>query len=291
MNHLAPTFSVIDHLDYRAYLRDVYDRRKSEDPQFSYRVMAQQVGFASAGSLKLAIDGKRNLSQKKAQQIGAALGMSQEETEYFCALVSFCDSKTNEERNQAFSRMKSIRRFRGIRKVELAKYEYFKHWHHLAIREMVSLDDFREDPEWISKRLLFPLPPRDVTRTISKLEKLGFLMRDKEGTLKPSDPVAHTEVEIQEEIASLIAKNFHQEMLTRAAESMDRIVPEKRDIRALTLAISRDQAEKIKTMNVQHMKAILDVALEDEPIEDVYQLNVQWFPLTAEGNADGEDRS
>ena len=99
MNHTSSHFSAIDYLDYRAYLRDIYDRRKSEDPQFSYRVMAQQVGFASAGSLKLAIDGKRNLSQKKAQHIGATLGMSQEEIEYFCALVSFCDTKTNEERN------------------------------------------------------------------------------------------------------------------------------------------------------------------------------------------------
>ncbi|RJO71915.1 MAG: TIGR02147 family protein [Myxococcales bacterium] len=281
--------SLFDYLDYRAYLRAAFEAKKQKDTAFSYRVLAREAGFASAGSLKLAIDGRRGLSEEKARDLAAALGLKGDESDYFCFLAAFGTAKTDEARNRALGRMRAIRRFRDVKKVELARYEYFRHWHHLAIREMVNLEDFREDAEWIARRLLFTLTPRDVTRTIVKLEKLGFLVRDADGRLKQAEPVAHTEVEIEAEFASLIAKNFHREMMQRAAEALEKVPAAKRDVRALTVAISRGQAERIKQMNIQHMKDVLDVVLEDEPVEAVYQLNLQWFPLTAAEPAEAGD--
>ena len=37
--------TVFDYLDYRDFLKDFYEKKKSEFSLFSYRVMAQQVGM------------------------------------------------------------------------------------------------------------------------------------------------------------------------------------------------------------------------------------------------------
>ena len=38
-----------EYLNYRKLLKDLYDERKAVNSNFSYRFIAQKVGFASAG--------------------------------------------------------------------------------------------------------------------------------------------------------------------------------------------------------------------------------------------------
>ena len=274
-----------DFLDYRAYLRAVYHEYKGREQGFTYREFSTLCGFSSSGAVKLVIDNKRRLSLSAAQRITKMLRLPGEESEFFINLVRFNDARDDEERNIAFTKLKATMAFRQIQPQAITQFEYYRKWYYVAIREMVALDDFEEKPSWVAKRLTPSITPAQARGAIKKLEKMGFLRRDSEGNLRQNEPIISTEPEIQ----SLAVKNFHREMMQRAAESMENQSAEERDIRCVTVAISEAQAERIKQMNTQYMKDILDVVAEDDKIEAVYQLNLHWFRLTRKAGDNADD--
>ena len=103
-----------------------------------------------------------------------------------------------------------------------------------AIRELVLLPDFKEDPEWIAKKLSPPITPRRAKAALEVLQDLGFLKRDeKSGRLIQSERNITTD----REVVSLAIANFHRQMMQQASESIERTRAAKRDISSLTLAL------------------------------------------------------
>jgi len=271
-----------DFLDYRAFLLSVYHERKSSDTGFTYREFSRLCGFSSAGAIKLVVDGKRRMSLDAASRVAAMLRMPGEEKEYFLNLVRFNDARSDEERNTLFAKLKAAVGFRKVQEDAITQFEYYNKWYYVAIREMVSLDDFQEDPRWIARRLDPPITPAQAQAAVTKLLKMGFLVRDPEGVLRPAQPVISTEPEIN----SLAVKNFHRQMMKLGARSLETQEPNDRDVRSVTMAISKAQADRIKQMNIQYLKDVLDVVSQDDGVDTVYQLNIQWFSLVRD--PDGE---
>ena len=265
-----------DFLEYRAYLNAIYQEKKSSGEGFTYREFAGLCGLSSAGAIKLVLDGKRRLSLSKAQQVAKLLRLPGEEAEFFLNLVRFNDAKDDGERNAAFDKLKAAVAFRRTQENAIRQFEYYKKWYYVAVRELVNLDGFREDPKWIASRLTPSITTAQARAAVQKLLKLGYLVRDPEGILRQAQPVISTEPEV----ASLAVKNFHREMMDRAKESLESQTSDRRDVRCVTVAISEGQAERIKQMNTQYMKDVLDVVAEDDGVDVVCQLNLQWFRLS-----------
>jgi uncharacterized protein (TIGR02147 family) len=75
-------------------------------------------------------------------------------------------------------------------------------------------------------------------------------------------------------------------MMKRAAESIDRVPWENRELSALTLCISRTTAGKLKSMIQEFRKTLMEAATEDRDPEGVYQLNFHLFPLVDMGEGE-----
>jgi len=60
-------------------------------------------------------------------------------------------------------------------------FQLISNWYCTAIREMVRLDEFFEDPNWISKKLHFKATPTEVSRAIDLLIQTDLLKRDSKG--------------------------------------------------------------------------------------------------------------
>ena len=65
-----------------------------------------------------------------------------------------------------------------------------------------------------------------------------------------------------------------------AKEALDTQPADQRDMRVITMGISRNQARQIKALLTDVQKQVLAIVSNDEPIEVVYQLNTQLFALT-----------
>jgi uncharacterized protein (TIGR02147 family) len=266
---------VFRHDDYRAFLRAAYDELKASNPAFSYRFFARKAGMSSPNFLKLVIDGHRNLSAEGALAFAGALSLNQEETEFFTTLVAFNQSRDEEDKNGLYRRLLAFRNYRQHRVLEKDHFEYLSHWYFVAIRELVSLPHFAEDPAWISEQLKFSMTPAEAADALKTMERLGILVRDGDGLLRQAAPHLTTGAEV----VSLGVRNFHREMMRLAAESMTTQPREVRDISGLTVAISNRQATAIKERLKAFRKELLEIVAEDDAPEGVYQLNLQWFAL------------
>lgn len=69
-------------------------------------------------------------------------------------------------------------------------------------------------------------------------------------------------------------------MLERAAESIDIVPRDLRDISALTVCIDRELVPELKRRIHTFREVLLDLCDRDPSPSTVYQLNIQLFPLT-----------
>lgn len=275
--------SVYDFLDYRAYLRAYYEAAKRERPSFSFRMFSKLAGLRSPNFLKLVIEGERNLGPESVGRFATALGLDAADSEFFSDLVSFGQAANMGEKNRAFERIAASRRFRQARRIDGELFAYLSHWYNPAVRELAARSDFREDPRWIAGELRPPISATEAAEALKLLLSLGLLVRDeKTGRVVRGEPTLTTEHEVR----SLGAAAFHRQMLERAGQAIELFPRERRDLAALTVCVSPKTAELVKQRIHQFREALAELCDSDGEGRVVYQLNVQWFPLSS---VEGED--
>jgi uncharacterized protein (TIGR02147 family) len=266
---------VFSYLSYRAFLRDAYKDLKARQRGFSFRWFSKRAGLASPNFLKLVMDGQRNLSTKGAEAFATALGLGVQEASYFRELVDFEQATTAVDKNRAWDRLSAYQGHRKVHAVERHQFEYLSRWWYPAIREMVALPRFREDAEWIARRLRPAITPSQVRSAIDLLLRLSLVVRGEDGRLVQREPLLSTGAEVR----SLAIGNFHRQMMERAAEAIDLVDRADREISGLTVALSRDSFLLFKEKIHGLRRELLELSGRETHADRVIQVNFQVFPL------------
>lgn len=275
---------IYQFLNYREYLRAMYDFMKENLRGFSFRRFGQMAGLDSPNYLKMVMDGDRNLGDSTIPKFAKALKLNKQESTYFAALVPFTQTTDATAKQEAYQRMLKILRMRKIRELETTQYDYFSKWYHAAIREMILFDGFREDPEWIAKQLSPRINTKEAEQSLKLLLQLGFLKRNSDGRLEQSESTLASAPEIR----SLALQNFHQQMLENAKRALTEISAEMRDITAITLGLTEADVPHLKKKILAFRRNLLAEFGANTKVSGVYQMNVQLFPLTTD--REGENR-
>jgi uncharacterized protein (TIGR02147 family) len=266
---------VFGHRDFRAFLRAYVERRKAQKTGFSSAEFAKRVGLRSPNYLTLVIDGERNITPDVAHRFGEACGLRDQALDYFCTLVAFNQAKTARERELHYRQLQSFRRYRAAHHLDAAQSAYHSEWYIPTIRELCARADFREDPRWIAKALLPQIAPKQAKAALAVLIELGLLVRDAHGRLQqaaelvetPEGPLGHHVVQ------------FHRAMMQRAAEAIDRVPRDEREIASLTLCVSETKLRELKRELETIREQLVQRYMADEHPERVVQVNFQMFPL------------
>lgn len=268
--------SVYSYINYRTFLKDFYESKKSANPLFSFRVFSRMAGFTSPNFLKLVILGKRNLSASGVAKVAKALSIKGRECDFFTALVNFNQSDLLEEKKKYYDQLAYFKEFNEVKKIDVNIYRYLSKWYHAAIRELVLLPNFREDPNWISRKLEKAITPEEALESLKLLEKLKLLKRDEYKKLKPTVKNLSTDPEIFD----LSVSGFHSEMIHLAIKAIDKTPPEFRDISSVTVAVDKATFLEAKK-RIRQFRRELNVLLSAcKKPDSVYQLNFQIFNLT-----------
>ncbi len=274
--------NIFEYDNYREYLKDYYLLAKKTNKNFSFRFFAREAGFKACNILKLVMDGNRNISSESVEKFVKGLKLNKEEAVYFRNLVGLTQAETLKDKQFHAMEIMRCRKYRQIYPLNESQFNYFYLWYVSAIRELVCLPDFREDPEWIAKKLIPSITPSEVSRGIKVLLNLQFLVRNKEGNLVQSA----ANISTADEVTSSALSHFHRQMLELAGASIERVARDKRDISSQTLGVSQSTAGKIKEMIQEFRKKIIEVASGDSSPDSVYQLNFQLFPLALPDKGD-----
>ncbi|HEX6241457.1 MAG TPA: TIGR02147 family protein [Polyangiales bacterium] len=276
MSQAPPDIFAFD--DYRGFLRSYYAHRKAQGRGFSLRSFSQRAALQSPNYLKLVMDGDRNLSDAMAQRFAKACGLRAAGAEYFRALVAYGQAERAEERERAYQKLSTFRRFRDVYPLDRAHEAYHSHWYIPAIRELAARTDFRADPKWIGRTLMPSISARKAAQALSVLRELGLLVEDEQRGLRQ----AHALVETTDRPLGHHVVKFHRTMMERAAESIDSVPREQREIAALTLCLSGAQLGALKRSLQQLRRQLLEEYASGPDARRVVQLNFQLFPLSIE---------
>jgi len=268
---------IFNYLDYRAFLRDFYSQQKAQGRQFSFRAFAQRAGIRSFNFLQLVMKGQRDLSAQMALHFARGCGLKGPEAEYFCELVAFEQAKTSAERNHAYERLGRFRQFRSAHQLEPAQATYHKNWYMPAVRELVLLPGFVEDPKWIASALRPSISITQAREALATLQELGLLARDeKNGRLRQSSALVTTG---SGPLGHHVA-NYHRVMIEQAARALDEVPRGERDVSSLTLCVSAQSFEHIKERIAALRQELLQLAELEGPADRVVQIGLQLFPLS-----------
>lgn len=273
--------------DYRTYLQAMIAHLKRTQKRFSYRWFSQTAGYASPNFLKLVAEGQRQLSADSIQRFADALGLDERERERFELLVRLGQAKTDAERNRHYVR---LRRAGGesppALRLERAHYDLYSVWYAVPLLDLIAEPDFQEDAEWIARRMHPRIKPAEARRALVLLEQTGLVHRDTAGRLVRG----HAKIATPPTVRSLGVRNFHRATLAHAAEALDGLPVEARDITSVTVAMSAGQFEAVRARVAAFRQELLDL-IEDAPADqvgedrEVYVLGFQIVPVTQKAKA------
>lgn len=269
------TINVYQYTDYREYLKAYFENRKKNDPKFSHRYLARRLGLSAPNFIMMVMQGKRNLTRQLAFRISEEFGHNPKEAEYFECMVGFAQAETTTEKDRYFTSMMTLRKASDIDKIEESQYAYYSNWYNLVVRELVTYPDFKGDFNWLAKKIHPPITPVQAKRSVELLLKLG-LIGEKGKTYVRKSALIST----GPQVLSLAVSNFHRIMAQHAADAIDIIPKEERDMTACTVNISQKGFEHIKEALAECRRKVMAIAEADTPTERVYQVNFHLFPLS-----------
>lgn len=283
--------SVFSYENYRVYLADICSWLKENRRGFSFRNLARLSGFRSPNFIQQVIKGEKNLAADSIDRLSRALKLTAEEMRFFRALVLFTQATTTEEKSHHAETLIRARPFRKINPLKASELKYYSRWYAVPLREMVAMEGFCEDPAWIAAHMEPPITAQEASQALKELADLGLVTRDADRKLVPSSVTLST----GDDVSNAFVRQYHQEMIRKAGEAMDRFPSTERDVSCLTLKLSSEKYRRVIERLRAFRKEILQIETEveeatervperasDRTSERVYQVNFQFFPMTKE---------
>jgi uncharacterized protein (TIGR02147 family) len=146
-----------------------------------------------------------------------------------------------------------------------------------VVRELVAHPGFKGSAAWIAKRVFPRITQAQAEKSLELLQRLGLIRKDPAtGSLIQSE----AQISTAPEVASLAVANYHRAVLKLAEGAIESFDAGSRDLRAVTLGIPKDRFPELKRKMETFWREVLDLASGAGPVEEVYQVNLQAFPLT-----------
>ncbi len=273
----VPIPNLFDYFDYREYLHDYYLFHKRRNASYSYRLFARKAKLGSPNYLKLVVDGKRRITDRTLYQFARGLGLSRDEEKYFRELVMYQEvSDPDSKELHLRSLLKYQEKQRTPTPVKADRIKFMLDWHHAVVKELVNCGDFREDPQWIAKRLGNKITEAQAKESLELLLRLHFLKRNESGVLEQKEPLLTS----SEEIPPHVIRSLHRTYLRKAIHSIFGVANERREMSGLVLAIPQSRLKEIKEEIREFRKKLNRKYGLDSNSDDVFFAGLYLFPVT-----------
>ena len=266
---------ILEYTDYRQYIADYYADRKAKTA-FSWQEFAKTAGFSSPVYLKYVSEGRFNLSEDAATRTAQAMCLADYEREFFVEMVKFDHAKNDSEKRAAFSKMVSIAESRKAKIVDGESFRFFEDWKHPLLRELAPAMPGAK-PLAMAHACRPEVSAAEISESLSFLVKANLLQKDKDGNYAQTDKVVTTG---PMEFTPLAVRGLHRQMGEFALDAIEGVPQDERHFSGLTLGITREAYEKIVQRIAEFRKDIIAIATSETATEEVYRLNVQFFPMT-----------
>lgn len=256
--------------DIPRLLRERLRAAVRRNPRFSLRSFAKQLGVDHS-TLSQVLKGRRQLSARALEAIGKRMGLSEE------ALRAYAQSFRRKKNSN--NQPESIRTFQ----FDLDTFQLLSVWHHYAILELIQVQGFQADSRWIANTL--GIAVADVNIALQRLLRLGLLEMSGPGRWrdKSGDAEFHSAA-LTEAARNQISQEIHE----FAVEAIRRVPSQYRGHRQMMIAVDSRRLSRLKVLTDEFMKELRSLVSEDGTKDDVYQVEISFFPVTTLKKTRGE---
>ena len=230
---------------------------QSRNPRLSQRAFAQKMGLSS-GALSEVLSGKRSLTHQMKLKLAPRLHLSpKEEVEFF---------QTDLTSSAGTAQMDYI-------ELSNDQFHLISDWWHFALLNLINTKGFKPQLSWFMKRIGLS---RDIlSEAWDRLNRLGFAEKRSDGTFVKKFPQMST----TDGLLNLSIRKAHLEDLKLLEHSIIELPLDVRDHTSFTLTINRKDMKKAKEL-IRVFQDQFGQKMESVPGEEVYRLNIAFFPLT-----------
>lgn len=266
--------------DYRVFLQAHAQDMKKTKIAWSFGLWSKSLGLKTTSSLTKIIQGQREPGRQITDKFVRYFGFDHKQAQYFRDLIRLQKIK-NDSRLSVMLMEKIGKDFpqSSLRLMDDKSFLIISNWYYLALRELVRIKGFQENPEWIADQFQFKITGREVAQAIKILIEMGLLKRDKSNNLD----IVDGRLDTRNDISSEAIRRYHEQMLEHAKAAVRRFSVEEREITSTTLVMSSKQIGIAKEL-IREFKQKFEQLLEDESGDRVYQIQIQLFPLTKKNN-------
>jgi uncharacterized protein (TIGR02147 family) len=277
--------TIFNYFDYQKYLGDYYEWRKKEDSYFTYRFIASKVGIDHAFIIKV-LQGQKHLTVDCAERFSALLKHTAREKEYFELLILFSRAKSDSETKHYFEKLLTYVDLSPL-KVEGYKFEFYQKWYYTAVREVIGIAGFHGDHRKLAHMLNPSITESQARQSIELLLKLGFIKKDKNGGYT----LVSRFITPSKEVTPVAIREFQKATMFLAADALQNVPMNERHISTVTLSLSKDGVDNLKECMENFRREMMRIANQDNEVSQVFQVNLQFFPISRQLKGDGNEIS
>ena len=248
---------------YLTKIKEDLSLKQRNNPHYSLRAYARDVGIHPA-TLSQILKGKRPLPLKDSEAVALKLNLGPKEKTLFIESLL---------RNKSAIDQIKISDFDTRLMLDESYYQIIAEWEHYALLELFHLQQFNRTQEDVARLLDLTMNRTEVV--INNLLVCELLELDSEGKLQK----VHSDIRTTEDISSQALKESHKETLDLGKEKIEQIAIDMRDFSSSTLAIDLKKIPEAKII-IREFRQKMAALLEDGDKTDVYQLAIQFYPLT-----------
>lgn len=263
---------IFEYLDYRVYLKDSYEERKSESPFYSYRVMAESFGLFPSNLFRI-LHGDAHLPARCQSRAIEVLGLTGRSAEYFLLLIAYSRERSAKARSEILEKAMALRDV-SRKTVEERELEYFTNWWTPVVRALLELTAGRANPGELGASLLPPVDAKDVQASLELLTELGMIKKASSGRLLPAE--VHLTAGGPAKAKAIHA--FQKQILALASDSLKRFKPADRDVSTLTLSVDDRAFGEIRELIRECRRQIQKTVEESKHPNRVMHLAMAFFP-------------
>ncbi|MFP4417988.1 MAG: TIGR02147 family protein [Chitinispirillaceae bacterium] len=269
--------SIYQYVNYRHYLKDfLAEHKRRKTFEFSHKMILHRMGISSSGFLSNVIAGRKNLTQIQIVRLSRIMELKKTEAAYFESMVHFTQAKNVVEKDEYFNRLIKLQKIQ-MKVLDKKKMSLFSKSYYVFIRELLYYYKHRDSdsPEALAKMLEPAITPAQAREALDYLCELELVEKDENGVYRQKNGALTS----GDEVRSLHLAKFQLETMDLAKRALEKVPASRRDISVLTMTVSEESFRQMKA-EVQHFrKRMAKIAIEQEHPDQVYQLNIQLFPV------------
>jgi uncharacterized protein (TIGR02147 family) len=245
------------------YLQQEFEFRKMRNPRYSMRAFAQSLG-SQIGVVSSLLNGKRTLTPKTVEKFGLKLGLDLKEIQKYQKQIKFA------------KQVKLEGSFQNYKKEQVDTYSFYSNWINSAILMFLKAKKKMFTPQFLGKK--FNVKASDAKQAIERIQRLDLIKVDKSERVKGNQVSLISNLD--QDMAMDAGKNFHRDMLNKSLEALEVIPRDERDHTGMTMTFSKKDMKKAKELITKFRREFLTTFDKSSQKDEVYQLEVSFFPLT-----------